>query len=526
MEGIPNSVLDQIRGIVGEENVITDAQECVFIAQDVYSQGAPAGAWVKPGDKQQLAEMVGVAASAGIALVARGGGMSYTGGYVPANEHSVVVDMSRMNRVLEINQQDMYVTVEAGITWQDLNEAMQGTGLRTPYWGTLSGRFATVGGGLSQNSIFWGSGRYGSAVDSVISMEVVLADGSILSTGSASQINSTPFYRHYGPDLTGLFCGDCGALGFKATATFKLIPELPVQAFGSFAFETYEEMVPAMSEIARGDLATEVFGFDPYLQSQRMKRESLSSDAKNFVGALKSAGGVGQAIKQGAKMAVAGRRFMDDVKWSFHVMMESRTDASAQACLEEVRKIVAANNGRELADSIPRLVRANPFGPVNNMLGPEGERWVPVHGLVPHSKASDTMQKVEALFASHRERMKELEIETGYLVATVSTHCFVIEPVFFWPDEVMEIHRRYVEPDHLKKIKGFDQNLEAREMVAKIKGELVELLKDVGAVHLQIAKTYRYREGLHPESWSLVESLKNVLDPDNRINPGTLGFSA
>jgi len=521
----PNSLTRSLQSIVGEDHVTIDAAECVYYAQDVFTRAAPAAAVVAPGNKEQLAAVVKTAVAAGVAVVARGGGMSYTSAYVPAEENSIMVDFSRMNRVLELNREDMYVTVEAGITWQALHEALKGSGLRTPYWGTLSGRVATVGGGLSQNSVFWGSGRHGSAVDSVIGLEVALADGSILNTGAGSQQNSTPFFRHYGPDLTGLFCGDCGALGFKATATLRLIPEQAAQAFASFAFESYQDMAPAMSKISRSDLAAECFGFDPVLQAQRMKRESLAADAKQFVGALKSAGGLGKAIKQGAKMAVAGRSYMDDVKWSFHVMMEARTDESAQSCLREVRKIVDRHNGRELADSIPRLVRANPFGPVNSMLGPEGERWVPVHGLLPHSKAVDTITRIEALFASHQQDMEKLGIETGYLLATVSTNCFVIEPVFFWPDEMMEIHRRSVEPEHLKRLKSFDQNLPAREAVIRIRADLTRLLEESGAVHLQIGKAYRYREGLKPESFALVSALKNILDPGHRINPGCLSLA-
>jgi glycolate oxidase len=519
------TITDELRAIVGQDYVITDPAECAYIAQDVFTRGLPAGAQVLPANKQELAELIGCATAAGIAVVARGGGMSYTSGYVPVEENSIVVDMSRMNQLLELNREDMYVTVEAGISWQKLNESLEGSGLRTAYWGTLSGRFATVGGGLSQNSIFWGSARHGTAADSVLCMEVVLADGSIVNTGSASQVNSTPFFRHFGPDLTGLFTGDCGALGFKATATLRLVPQQEAQEFGSFAFERYEDMVPAMSEIARADIVTECFGFDPYLQSQRMKRESIASDAKNFMGALKSAGGVGKAIKEGAKMALAGRHFMDDVKWSFHVMLEARTEASARLGLEKVRQIVSANNGRELTDSIPRLVKANPFGPVNNMLGPEGERWVPVHGVVPHSRVIDTLSKVEALFEMHSEQMQQLGIATGYLLATVSTTGFVIEPVFFWPDEIMEIHRRSVEPDHLKRLKGFEQNLPARAAVTAIKEELLDLFEELGAVHFQVAKCYRYKEGLRTESFALVQALKNILDPNNRINPGTLGLN-
>ena len=88
-----------------------------------------------------------------------------------------------MNRLIELNREDMYVRVEAGMSWKALHEALEGTGLTTPYWGTLSGLHATVGGGMSQNSIFWGSGRHGSAANSVIGLEVVLASGEVTRVG-------------------------------------------------------------------------------------------------------------------------------------------------------------------------------------------------------------------------------------------------------------------------------------------------------------------------------------------------------
>jgi FAD/FMN-containing dehydrogenase len=518
------TLVEKLRSVVGVEHVTIDSLECEYYSQDVYSARHPAAAVVAPGNKDELAAVIRETIQAGTAVVARGGGMSYTSGYLPAEENSILVDMSRMNQMLEVNQEDMYITVEGGATWAQVSEALSGTGLRPPYWGPLSGLYATVGGSLSQNSIFFGSGRYGSAADSVIGLEVALADGSILNTGSASQANASPFFRHYGPDLTGLFTGDCGALGFKAAATLRLIPEMEARAFGSFAFENYEDTVAAMSEIARHDIVTECFGFDPYLQQQRMKRDRITNDIKKLKGVLKSAGGVGKAIRDGAKMAVAGRGFMDDVKWSFHVMIEAHTDTSARFCLEKAREIVKKHQGRELPDSIPRLVRANPFGPVNNMLGPEGERWVPVHALVPHSRARETMKRIEALFEENREALEANDIHAGYLLATVSTNCFVIEPVFFWPDELMEIHRRSVEPEHLKRLKKFPQNLVARKIVGRVRNQMMETLEEIGAVHLQIGKSYRYSEGLRPEPLALVRSLKKLLDPGNRINPGSLGL--
>lgn len=73
--------------------------------------------------------------------------------------------MRRMNRVVEINTDEMNVIVEAGCTWKALHEALAPLGVQTPYWGPLSGAYATVGGALSQNSLFHGSGVGGTAAE-------------------------------------------------------------------------------------------------------------------------------------------------------------------------------------------------------------------------------------------------------------------------------------------------------------------------------------------------------------------------
>ena len=100
----------------------------------------------------------------------------------------------------------------------------------------------------------------------------------------------------------------------------------------------------------------------------------------------------------------------------------------------------------------------------------------------------------------------------------------MVEPVFFWPDAMTEIHRDTVEPGVLKKLPGFDENPEARRAVALIRQELLAFFRDMGAAHLQVGKAYLYKEGLKSPSWELVRQLKSILDPDNRINPGALGL--
>ncbi|MFT5995420.1 MAG: FAD/FMN-containing dehydrogenase [Gammaproteobacteria bacterium] len=515
---------DDLLAIVGREYLLTDSGSRLFYSQDIYSRGRNALAVAQPANTQELAAIVAITVASGYAAVPRGGGMSYTGGYLPVHKDTVVIDMLRMNQVLEVNSEDMYVTVECGCTWEKLYKTLLKTGLRTPFWGTLSGIKATVGGGLSQNSLFWGSGQFGSAADSVLSLDVVLADGSVLSTGSASQRNSSPFFRHYGPDLTGLFTCDTGALGFKATATLPLMPDLPAKEYLAFDFKDAASAIAAMSDVARHKLAMECFAFDPFLQGQRMKRQSLSADVKSLAAVMKSSKSMIGGIVDGARVALAGRTFMDDVDFSVQFIVEDRNKAAAVDRAAAIRKLCAQRACKEIENSIPKITRSNPFGPLNSMLGPEGERWLPIHGMFPHSRILEAYLAVEALFDRHREKSEKLGIGIGYLFATVSTNGFILEPVFFWPDEINEIHKASVEAKHLTKLKGFPANLQAREMVAVLRGELIELLSELGAVHTQIGKSYRYREGLRPAAWELVKSLKKVLDPTGRINPGSLGL--
>jgi FAD/FMN-containing dehydrogenase len=189
------------------EGLITDTAECAFYAGDIYTRGPQPLAVLRPASTAELSAAVAMVAPHGVALVPRGGGMSYTGGYVAPAAGALIVDLGRMDRVLAISEADMTATVEAGCTWETLRRALQPRKLRALAWGTLSGVKATVGGGMSQNGVFWGA-RDGTVVDGALSFEVVLADGRIVSTGSS-------FFRPFGPDLTGLFGADAGALGSR-----------------------------------------------------------------------------------------------------------------------------------------------------------------------------------------------------------------------------------------------------------------------------------------------------------------------
>ena len=120
--------------------------------------------------------------------------------------------------------------------------------------------------------------------------------------------------------------------------------------------------------------------------------------------------------------------------------------------------------------------------------------------------------------------LEKHKIEWGYLLATISNQGFLMEPVFFWEDSRYLFHERYLGEDYIRKLKKFDENIPAREAVNLLREELSVIFMKFGAVHFQIGKSYKYKEGKDKKTWLLLKGLKKILDPKGLINPGSLGL--
>jgi glycolate oxidase len=516
-------VIAQLQRLLGAEHVITDRGEREFYSQDVYRAGELPAAVIRPGSPDELAAALRAIAPSGLPIVPRGGGMSYTDGYLPRRRDSIMIDMLRINRVLEINADDCYVTVECGATWKELCDALEPHGVRTPYYGPLSGLRATIGGALSQGSVFLGTGRYGTAADSVIGLDVLLADGTMLHLGSHANRNGRPFFRQFGPDTMAMFLSDTGSLGVKVRATFRLIRPQREARFMSFSFATASGLFGAMGEVAREDVVSELFALDPSLQAVRMKRVSLREDARALGKLVTGTGGL-KGLVEGAKVVMAGRSFLKEGTFSAHVSLDGRDAVDADAKAAIVRRIMTSRGGTEVDATVPKMMRANPFAEVNNMIGPNGERWVPVHGTVPFSKAEDMWMSCEAVFARHAAAIAEFDIDYGYLSSTVGQVGTLLEPVLFWPDARMAFHERVVDPGYLAKMPKYPANPGAAAAVARIRDDLAVAFMEAGAASFQLGKFYRYQEGLDPTAAAFLKQLKQLVDPQGRMNPGGLGL--
>ncbi|MGI9657859.1 MAG: FAD-binding oxidoreductase [Gaiellaceae bacterium] len=491
MSDAAERLIEELRRAVGAEHVITDAAERTHFSQDMSLQPFErAAAVVRPASAEEVAAIVASAHAADAPLVARGGGMTYTSGYTPALPNSVLLDMTRLEEIREINAEDLYVTVECGCTWERLYRALREQGLRTPFAGTSSGRYATVGGTLSTNGVFLGCSKFGTAADSVLGLEVVTADGTSVQTGSGAHRHGTPFFRYLGPDLTGLFLADTGAFGVKTAATLKLLPQ-PEHARGaSFAFPSFAASIDAMAEMGRFGIASEIYSFDPRYN-------------KGFV--------------------ELGFEFLDGVDWSVHMSVEAYDERSLEGGLATLSEI-GRRHGTELDPVLPTALREDPFGGVRwALLDREGEIWMPTHAILPFSRAQEAAREAQALLDREAELMRRVGITSSYQTVVVGPH-WIFEVAFYWADEVGRFRLEKLEPEEAERFGAIPANPEARREGLRLRKEASALFDRLGGIHLQIGRYYEYESVLEEPTWELLRALKSAVDPRGLVNPGSLGL--
>ena len=515
--------LDALRRGLGEDRVLADAKTREYYANDIFWQpGIPPLAVALPQTAAEAAAAVRLATEQGLSVVPRGGGMSYTKGYLPERADSVVIDLRKLDRVVEVNADDLYVTVEAGCTWEKLNAAQADTGLRTGYWGPLSGVNATVGGALSQNSAFFGSALSGTVADSVLGVTVVLADGTLVTTGSGGRTGAKPFTREGGPDLTGLFLGDNGAFGVKVAATLRLWPRPAEAGYLSFGFGSMQAMAAAQVEMARTRLVAEGFGIDR-TKAEHSASVNRISDGLKALGAVANSGkSLLEGVKSAAAVAAAGANFLKAHAYTLHIVTEATDEAQLRKGLATLSAI-GRRHGVEIQNSVPMVMRAKPFGPVRGMLGLNGERWVPIHAVFPLGEAQRVVDANERFFAEQRPIMERHGIVYSVMSMTVGAE-FFLEPAFYWRDEITPLHAASVGHEVVKPWLDRPANEEARAAVAQLRRATQDLYVSLGGVSWQVARDYPFASVLKPETLALLQALKRAVDPNDLMNPGSLGL--
>lgn len=211
-----SEVIRKLCAILGHENVIIDPARVEPYGADAVKEKFPPEAVVFPESTAQMVEILKLANEYLFPVTARGGGVGYTGGAVPV-DGGIVIGTDRMDKIIEINADDLYAICQPGITTFELQQAALKQGLMfAPDPASYKDSF--IGGNIAENAGGMRTPKYGVTKHHVLGLEIVTATGEVIRTGGKTVKNVVGF------DLTGLMCGSEGMLGIITEATLKLLP--------------------------------------------------------------------------------------------------------------------------------------------------------------------------------------------------------------------------------------------------------------------------------------------------------------
>ena len=500
-------VLEKLRLIVGPGHVSAERADCDLATADIFDwpDRKSAAAVVWPKDTPEVSGVLKVLHAANIATVPRGAGLSYTGG-LAVERTAVVVDVSRLNDVT-VNRDDCYATIGAGASWQSIAERTRPHNLRSLQASPISGAFSTVGG-LASQGLPAGTGG-------ILGLTVVLHDGTVVRTGADVRSSGS------GPDVTGIFLGDCGAFGIKTEVVIQLGQVQPA-TFASFGFEDADSLIAALNACMREGVVSRAFALDR-LRSQQAKRVDLSDAISTGVAVLRRSDTPMAAVKAGLDLLKFASSRGNERPWSLHLTIEAPTLHGADASLQRAREI-CCNSGVEGSDVFPRALHAKPYS-VRGMVGPEGERWVPVHGIFRPSSAQAAMQALQEHLQTAAPAMERLNVSVSWLLSSSGAYV-LIEPMIYWCDSLDPLHMKYLSPKNRERFANFTANIEARAFVRALRLQLRDVMDAHGASHSQIGRFYELANTVDENAMRVIEKIKSLLDPAGLMNPGVLGLGA
>jgi glycolate oxidase len=222
-------LIKRLTGVVGKENVLQTPEDLAVYSYDgSFAEGSP-DVVVLPATTDEVSRVVVIAAEARVPIVPRGMGSGLAAGSIPMTG-GIVLSLTRMNHIIEIDTANATVRAEAGVITADLQAKVEKQGLFYPP-DPSSIRHSTIGGNVACNAGGPRCLKFGVTGDYVLGLTVVLADGRILKTGGK------PIKDVTGYDLNGLFTGSEGTLGIVTEALLRLIakPRFAQTALAEFA---------------------------------------------------------------------------------------------------------------------------------------------------------------------------------------------------------------------------------------------------------------------------------------------------
>jgi alkyldihydroxyacetonephosphate synthase len=448
------------------ERLDSYVSDTYWLALHAEAEGEPLGRpelVARPAHEAGVAAALRLASEHGVPVVAWGGGSGTQGGAVPVRG-GLVLDLTALDRIIEIDERSLTVTCEAGVNGNELERALNERGLMFPHY-PASSEWATVGGYVAARGSGVLSTRYGKIEDLVLSLRAVLAGGEIVETVEVP--------RHaVGPELTQLFVGSEGTLGVITRVTLQVVPLPAARRFATVRFPTIGAGVEAIRRtLALGNRPSVVRMYD-----DEASRLALSP----VVG--QDLDGVCTVLCFEGEPASAG--------------------AEAASTLALAREAGASALDPALAETW--WARRYDF-------------YVPPHQPVLPSiwgtiDVVATFAKIEAVYDALRAAVKEPYADVDLQLRMHFSH--------WYPWGTM-IYARFVVPDG-------GGGPDAVELHDRIWADGLEAAFSAGGVmndhHGVGLKLAPYMERQHGAALGAMRRIKEALDPEGILNPGKLGL--
>lgn len=227
--------------IVGEQRFTDNLIDLVSYSYDAseHSHRPSCAVWVE--SPEQISEILKLANRERVPVIPRGSGTGLSGMAVPARG-GIVLDLTRMNKILKISIEDRLAVVQPGVVYAALEKALAAHGFFFPP-DPASGKVCTLGGNVATNAGGVKGAKYGTTRDYVLGLQLVLPDGRIMRTGSSTMKSVSGF------DLTRLFVGSEGTLGVVTEITLKINPKPTATSTAMATFDSLEDAGRAVSQI-------------------------------------------------------------------------------------------------------------------------------------------------------------------------------------------------------------------------------------------------------------------------------------
>ncbi len=464
------SHIDELVKIAGKESICTNQADLMCYAYDSsldsqLNKYLPDAVFT-PRSAEAIVPVLKYCNEHNIPVVPRGAGTGQCGGSVAAGG-GLVIDMSALNRVLTVDTDNLQVIIEPGVVHADLNQQLAPLGFSFPP-DPGSTKMATIGGMISYNASGMRAMKYGTTREYVLGLEVVLADGRIITTGG---MNCRSLKTASGYELTKLFVGAEGTLGIITKARLKIMPLPEKKGIAVAAFKELGDAGKAVVEVFRNKIvpsAIEILDKSAIKAATMYKPSITLPDNAAAVLFFEVDGPPPGVAYQAQRVAEVCKSIAMEVSW---------TDEPAQVkSLWEARSVVGAASGRVR----PGATRV----------------YIGEDICVPITNVGAALEGIQAI----GEKYNTIIVTYGH-VADGNFHSA----------PVIDLES----PEEIERVKKVGD--EIHEMALRLNGTVT------GEHGIGLVRA-KYMEREHGPALDVMRTIKQALDPRNILNPGKMGL--